>query len=277
MAAIAPAITVLQAEPTSSTLSPPSKPVETIAPVPDPSLSNAQRFKALHAAARFGNYHSYYTKFREQNVPDTRLSIIPTSLLQNARVLDLGCNAGKLTAEVLDHFGASKAVGVDLDPYLIEQAKSLYCGDAQKNLSFELMDIMDHGESGPWASSSVLSTQEFDIVFLFSITKWLHLNHGDEALLELFRRIHGVLTNDGHLVVEPQDWENYARAAKKNAALKPMYKKIRLRPPFQKELEDVGFVQIIGVDRDEFGFERSVHVWRKLAEKIDTTEGTNQV
>ena len=79
-----------------------------------------------HLAARHGNYHQYYAKFRAPTVPDERLSILPSEILRNARVIDLGCNAGKLTHEAIVHCGAAAAVGVDIDPWLVEQAKAAY-------------------------------------------------------------------------------------------------------------------------------------------------------
>lgn len=45
-----------------------------------------------------------------------------------------------------------------------------------------------------------------------SITKWIHLNQGDDGLVAFFRKIHTVLHEGGHLVLEPQSWESYAKA-----------------------------------------------------------------
>lgn len=46
----------------------------------------------------------------------------------------------------------------------------------------------------------------------FSITKWIHLNGGDEALKRFFRRVYDVLEPGGSLVLEPQPWDTYAKA-----------------------------------------------------------------
>lgn len=46
----------------------------------------------------------------------------------------------------------------------------------------------------------------------FSLTKWIHLNGGDDALLRFFRRVYDVLTPRGSLVLEPQAWDTYAKA-----------------------------------------------------------------
>lgn len=72
-------------------------------------------------------------------MPDPRLQCLPASILLDARVLDLGCNAGKLTAQAMQCCGASAAVGVDIDPWLVEQAKAAYPDGPCK---FELLDFM---------------------------------------------------------------------------------------------------------------------------------------
>lgn len=46
----------------------------------------------------------------------------------------------------------------------------------------------------------------------FSISKWIHLNGGDEGLLEFFRRVSNVLRHGGKFVLEPQEWDTYAKA-----------------------------------------------------------------
>jgi len=51
-----------------------------------------------------------------------------------------------------------------------------------------------------------------DAHYRLSITKWIHLNQGDNGLVKFFRKIHRVLHDGGHLVLEPQAWESYAKA-----------------------------------------------------------------
>lgn len=50
-----------------------------------------------------GNYKSYYSKRRFKQDPyagDERLAIIPKEWMQDKRVLDIGCNTGKVTVEI---------------------------------------------------------------------------------------------------------------------------------------------------------------------------------
>lgn len=46
----------------------------------------------------------------------------------------------------------------------------------------------------------------YDVVCLFSVIKWMHLNGGDEAVRNVFRKAHALLRPGGRLVLEPQVW-----------------------------------------------------------------------
>jgi 7SK snRNA methylphosphate capping enzyme len=93
-----------------------------------------------------GNYRGYYAKRRPGNNPhsrDERLALISKEWLQDKRVLDIGCNAGKVTIEIgakalvfqysvtrvvltaastAQRFGPYRVTGVDIDTELIKQA-----------------------------------------------------------------------------------------------------------------------------------------------------------
>lgn len=44
----------------------------------------------------------------------------------------------------------------------------------------------------------------YDVVCLFSVVKWMHLNGGDEAVRNVFRKAYGLLRPGGRLILEPQ-------------------------------------------------------------------------
>lgn len=46
----------------------------------------------------------------------------------------------------------------------------------------------------------------------FSISKWIHLNQGDEGVKAFFRRIYAALRPGGTFVLEPQAWDTYKKA-----------------------------------------------------------------
>lgn len=51
-----------------------------------------------------------------------------------------------------------------------------------------------------------------DVPLRLSVTKWIHLNEGDEGIRRFFQRVHSVLRPAGVFILEPQEWETYAKA-----------------------------------------------------------------
>ncbi|KAK4705780.1 7SK snRNA methylphosphate capping enzyme, partial [Phenoliferia sp. Uapishka_3] len=225
-----------------------------------PPLSKAAANRKHHSIAEHGNYHNYYFH-RTPVIPDARLSLLDPALFLGQRVLDLGCNAGKLTVEVVTYLGATSSHGIDIDPILISRATQLALDAQIPTCTFSEADFMT-SSSTFFASSSLSgspSEKPFDCILLLSITKWLHLHHGDAGLRNLFSALHSYLEkNGGTLVVEPQEWENYVKAANKNKALKPMFRTLKMRPNFEQELVEAGFSLEKIIEREEGGFTSSL-------------------
>merc|ERR550519_279359 len=66
---------------------------------------------------------------------------------------------------------------------------------------------------------------KFDLVVLFSVTMWIHLNHGDKGL-EQFLVIVSRLGQ--HVLMEPQPWKCYQTAARRMRKLgQPEFEKMK--------------------------------------------------
>ncbi|KEP66864.1 UNVERIFIED_CONTAM: bicoid-interacting protein BIN3 [Hammondia hammondi] len=83
---------------------------------------------------------------------------------------------------------------------------------------------------GSLPKGALLSPGSFDIIICFSVTKWIHLHHGDCGILLLFSRLHALLKPDGILLLEPQDWASYRRARRLSFEFKQQLRHIRLPP-----------------------------------------------
>ncbi|KDR72624.1 hypothetical protein GALMADRAFT_142926 [Galerina marginata CBS 339.88] len=105
----------------------------------------------------------------------------------------------------------------------------------------------------------------YDVVVGFSISKWIHLNQGDDGLKAFFRRVYDVLKPGGTFVLEPQSWDSYAKARRGNQKLKENAQKLDIRPAdFEAILREIGFgpVRHFGTV-GEGGFSRPVDLYTK--------------
>ena len=59
---------------------------------------------------------------------------------------------------------------------------------------------------------SFFSLNTIILIIRFSLSKWIHLNSGDQGLKQFFCRVHSVLNSGGSFVLEPQPWDSYAKA-----------------------------------------------------------------
>ncbi|KAM6492337.1 Bicoid-interacting protein 3 (Bin3) domain containing protein [Amanita muscaria] len=224
----------------------------------------------------YGNYHGYYSK--RPAINDPRLAILPKELFVGAKVLDVGCNEGWVTCEIAQRLGAHKVVGVDIDESLVNAAwrrrRAVWSSQGPDGQPDYFPASCEH-EFGPlpvppggkgvfphnitfrtadWIEEEIVEDKDgYDVVIAFSLSKWVHLNGGDEAVEKFFRRVHSVLRQGGTFILEPQAWETYAKAKRMSVKLKENAKTLKLQPDdFPEVLGNVGFAapQRLGVVGD---------------------------
>lgn len=64
-------------------------------------------------------------------------------------------------------------------------------------------------------ASSEHTPQSLDTVLCLSVTKWVHLNQGDQGLKRLFAKVKDALVPGGWFILEPQPWKSYQQAKRK--------------------------------------------------------------
>eukprot|EP01133_Synstelium_polycarpum_P000436 gene436-520_t len=90
------------------------------------------------------------------------------------------------------------------------------------NISFVQHNIL--------SESSLDKEASFDIILALSVSKWIHLNWGDEGIKKFFLKIHRLLKPDGCFILEPQEFKGYKRRKFLSPNIKQNYENIKLKP-----------------------------------------------
>ncbi|KAL4655703.1 pre-miRNA 5'-monophosphate methyltransferase [Arapaima gigas] len=180
-------------------------------------------------AAPYGNFINYYSF----NPPENRLNLIPRTLLQDigygaergeaVLLLDVGCNSGDLTLALYRHLQVDQScgegahsrlhvLGCDLDEDLVFRA--VQSNPFPENIAFIPLDITQDSTFRTRLQEylSTFGRSSFDLGVCLAVTMWVHLNHGDTALLELLSRLASLCQ---HLLLEAQPWKCYRSAARR--------------------------------------------------------------
>ncbi|XP_053618012.1 probable RNA methyltransferase CG11342 [Plodia interpunctella] len=186
-------------------------------------------------AAKFGNFINYYSFHSvEQRINNLNPQMFPHPIPnQDIFCLDIGCNTGDLTKKLYLYLekvypeSNIKILAVDIDSTLIKRAQET---SNNTNISYQTADIMEDNDLN--LINNYLSSfgrKEFDIVFCFSVTMWIHINNGDKGLLTLLDFLKSVSRS---IIVEAQPWNCYRNAQrrmKKSGSNFPYYEKLTIR------------------------------------------------
>lgn len=129
-------------------------------------------------------------------------------------------------------------LAVDLDEILIERAK---VSNTNEHIEFCCADALD--PSFDTICDSFLTKHNrthFDIVFCFSMTMWIHINHGDKVLKDF---LVAISKKTDLLVLEPQPWKCYTRAVRrlKRSNSEPFkhFDSLKIRKEIEKYIDSV--------------------------------------
>eukprot|EP00250_Pteridium_aquilinum_P025879 c3177_g1_i1 orf=19-1080(+) len=255
--------------------------------------------------AVYGNYDYYYGyRVLKDLEDDPRLKHFKQEWFEGKDCLDVGCNAGNLTISIAKNFSCKTMVGVDIDKGLVDRAckllektakkltkvdsrrkssldaNSLNGEDVSNKTSIDLTsNILDSGLHGEELLKRVSFKAEnfvthveaqptYDTVLCLSVTKWVHLNWGDNGLIKLFAKIRNLLRPGGILVLEPQPWKSYKSNYQISEVVRRNFHEIVLRPDQFKEvlLDRVGFRSMQSITEKVVnsaeGFSRPIYLLR---------------
>ncbi|KAI6679519.1 hypothetical protein NL676_033400 [Syzygium grande] len=249
--------------------------------------------------APFGNYRHYYGyRVSEKLDEDPRLKVLKEEWFEGKDCLDIGCNNGLVTIHVAKKFCCRSILGIDIDSNRIEDAnwilrKTVRMQSAGKSHSKTLQSGMSKdGETRKSTKNQSLSEksdlfeivsfrrenfvlaradahESYDTILCLSVTKWIHLNWGDEGLITLFSKVWQLLRQGGIFILEPQPWRSYEKNRLVSETTAANYDEIMYPPEdFQDILLDkIGFRTVedltSGLSGTNAGFNRPVLAFRK--------------
>lgn len=132
----------------------------------------------------------------------------------------------------------------------------------------DLFDIVSFQQEN-FVHSLYPQDKHYDTILCLSVSKWIHLNWGDDGLVTLFSKIWKLLNPGGSFVLEPQPWKSYQNNYRISETTAENYKKISFRPESFQELllDKIGFRTVEDVTSSlsgtKSGFNRPILVFRK--------------
>ncbi|KAF0901123.1 hypothetical protein E2562_037980 [Oryza meyeriana var. granulata] len=253
----------------------------------------------------YGNYRNYYGYRIDRNVgEDPRLKIFKREWFESKDCLDIGCNQGLVTIGLATKFKCQSILGVDIDSGLIETANwnlrrmsrldkvaventkvhkssdspSESCPekvaleisneDISNGSHHDIFEVVSFCREN-FVESMSKSSEQYDTIVCLSVTKWIHLNWGDDGIITLFVKIWRLLRPGGVFIMEPQPWTSYRRNRLVSEVAKENFNSILIHPDKFREilLDKIGF-RSVEVVTDKLvgaatGFDRPIEVYHK--------------
>ncbi|XP_022755002.1 probable RNA methyltransferase At5g51130 isoform X2 [Durio zibethinus] len=244
----------------------------------------------------FGNYKHYYG-YRigpgREVEEDPRIKVLKKEWFEGKDCLDIGCNSGVVTIQIgliedafwcLRKFvkmeSAQKKQASDSNAKAVqevnrsEQCSTLSSEGTSKSSSHHSSEERDLSDIVSFRRENFVQSHRpldkyYDTILCLSVTKWIHLNWGDDGLITLFTKIWRLLHPGGIFVLEPQPWESYEKNRKVSETTASNYHSIMFRPEHFQEilLDKIGFRKVedvtSGLSGTRTGFDRPIFAFYK--------------
>ncbi|KAJ8751019.1 hypothetical protein K2173_016200 [Erythroxylum novogranatense] len=256
----------------------------------------------------YGNYKNYYGYRIDKGMDeDPRLQVLKREWFHGKECLDIGCNSGIITISIAKKFGCRRILGIDIDGELIQHARwnlrRIVREDSKGNLNVkpsklndkERVNDLEHGPTVPSVGNAKVGScpeeselprivsfkvdnfveswgppeERFDTILCLSVTKWFHLNWGDDGLITALSKIWKILRPGGILVLEPQPWRSYESKHLVSERAATNYRAIKFHPECFQEilLDKIGFRKVeditSGLAGSKTGFQRPILAFHK--------------
>lgn len=265
-----------------------------------PANAKQVHFRPKDAHFQYGNYNRYYGYRNGGGQEDPRLKAMKKEWFRGLDVLDIGCNVGHLTLSLARDYAPRKVIGLDIDGGLIRAARRnvrhYLTAALAGEMRFPVSMAICHGPIAAAAlpgrqaesvafpnnvffvegnyildSDAQLEAQqeEFDMILCLSLTKWVHLNWGDDGVRFLFKRMYRQLRPGGRMLLEAQPFNSYAKKKKLTETTYKNFHAIALRPEkFNEYLlsPEVGFAKcelVATPSHASKGFQRPLYLFTK--------------
>jgi len=139
-----------------------------------------------------GHHESVLRSHRWRTAENSAGFLLP-ELFAGARVLDVGCGPGTISADLARRVAPGIVAGIDIASEVIETAQSLHADQVGENLQFSVDNVYDLS----------FGDESFDVVYAHQVLQ--HLSDPVSALVEMRR----VLVNGGVLGVRDADYGGF--------------------------------------------------------------------
>ena len=253
---------------------------------------------------QFGNLQSYYSRKKTDIWSDERLENLPKDIFAGKRVLYIGCHEGYVPIQIALNFQPQEIVAIDIDFKLLKKAVlNSWLIDGvrdlkEKNINaydFELTSLKNHAlyqgylktqtsEKNDRKLSEIIDFQlqnfinldqtfkykKFDVICCFKVTKYVHLNFGDEGIDAMFNNFENLLNDNGVLLLQSQSKKSYQKNKSFCPTFRQNYEKITRWPENFNEIliKEYGFELLSKSEKKEDGKKKKHNAEKKNKNKV---------